>query len=268
MKSQGSFGYYGGKSSQLKQILPLLPYRKKFMEPFCGSASVTLNRQPSNEEHINDKCDAVVSFFTAVRDHYNELIDVLSWSPRSETEFRECWNVSNDDDVVERARKFYIRVAQGRNGVYNESTSWKMSSNKYTNRKWLKDGWQQRFAYIRDRLQEVYIHNTDAIQLIELRDSKDMVIYCDPPYAHVTRQASQMYRHEMDNEDHIKLAKVLNQCESFVAVSGYRCDLYDELYSDWYRYDHGVLAISSPIEGRTKRIESLWTNQRPSGLMI
>ena len=244
----------------------MLPYRAKFMEPFCGSASVTLNRMPSNDEHINDKCDAVVAFFTAVRDYCDELVEALSWTPRSESEFRNCWNVSDSDDVIERARKFYVRVAQGRNAAYQESTSWKKSSNRYTNRKWLKNGWMDRFAYIRDRLQEVYIHNTDALKLIQLRDSPDMVIYCDPPYAHATRQATQMYRHEMNNDEHVKLAEILNQCESFVAVSGYRCELYDELYADWHRHDYNTLAISSEVRGRTKRVESLWTNQKPIGL--
>ena len=45
-----AFGWYGGKFSHLKWLLPLLPSCQHYCEPFGGSAAVLLNRDPSPAE--------------------------------------------------------------------------------------------------------------------------------------------------------------------------------------------------------------------------
>ena len=49
-----AFGWYGGKFSHLKWLLPLLPSCQHYCEPFGGSAAVLLNRAPSPVETYND----------------------------------------------------------------------------------------------------------------------------------------------------------------------------------------------------------------------
>jgi len=36
--------------------------------------------------------------------------------------------------------------------------------------------------------------------------------------------------------NHIRLAEVLNSVRGKVALSGYRCELYEELYKDWHMH--------------------------------
>jgi len=53
-----------------------------------------------------------------------------------------------------------------------------------------------------------------------------------------------------------------------VMLSGYRCDLYDELYADWQRIDRKVVA-----DGARPRTECLWFNaaaweRRPQSRMF
>lgn len=48
-----AFGWYGGKYSHLDWLLPLLPKTTHFCEPFGGSASVLINREPSPVETYN-----------------------------------------------------------------------------------------------------------------------------------------------------------------------------------------------------------------------
>ena len=50
-----AFGYYGGKYSHLRWLLPLLPKTRAYCEPFGGSAAVLLNREPSPVETFNDR---------------------------------------------------------------------------------------------------------------------------------------------------------------------------------------------------------------------
>jgi DNA adenine methylase len=59
------------------------------------------------------------------------------------------------------------------------------------------------------------------------------------------------------DEEHIKLHRVLSQVKGKVAISGYHCDLMDELYQDWYIHEEGTKKAHSI---KTERAEVLWTN--------
>src|SRR5262245_50957112 len=85
------------------------------------------------------------------------------------------------------------------------------------------------------RIRRVEILGRPALEAIRKFDHKDCLIYCDPPYVHGTREANSrdVYHVEMSDEDHVRLAEVLNRCQSRVVVSGYPSDLYAGLYAGW-----------------------------------
>jgi DNA adenine methylase len=83
------------------------------------------------------------------------------------------------------------------------------------------------------------------------------LFYCDPPYPHESRGDSKAYRYEMTDEEHIELAKMLHNVKGRVALSGYRCDLLDELYGNWNVYEASSKKVHSV---KTERTEVLWTN--------
>ena len=56
-----------------------------------------------------------------------------------------------------------------------------------------------------------------------------------PPYAHDSRADINAYKYEMIDIEHINLADVLKRVKGKVAISGYRGDLYDQLFKDWNR---------------------------------
>jgi DNA adenine methylase len=62
--------------------------------------------------------------------------------------------------------------------------------------------------------------------------------------------------HEMTTEDHRDIAACLWRLRGMVIVSGYACDLYDELFAGWTRIDRKHLA-----DGARPRVESLWFNR-------
>jgi len=110
---------------------------------------------------------------------------------------------------------------------------------------------------IAERLLRVQIENRPAIEAIRLYDSKDTLFYCDPPYLHGTRGDSKAYLFEMTDHEHATLAKALEGVQGKAAVSGYRCDLMDEFYKGWRRFD----APSKQCHSIKKsRCESLWMN--------
>jgi len=103
--------WYGGKLSHLDWLLPLLPACDHYCEPYCGGASVLLNREPSPVETINDLDGEIVCFFRVLRDQPEELIRRLLLTPYSREEY--CVSVYADRmglSDVERARRFFVRA--------------------------------------------------------------------------------------------------------------------------------------------------------------
>ena len=59
--------------------------------------------------------------------------------------------------------------------------------------------------------------------------------YADPPYVRSTRKDPQRYRYRYDYEDqdHVELLEILKSLPCQVMISGYGCELYDDLLSGW-----------------------------------
>lgn len=114
------------------------------------------------------------------------------------------------------------------------------------------------FEYLADRFRRVQIENREAIEVVEMYDADNALIYCDPPYPHSSRSdgAKNAYRFEMSDKDHIELSEILKGCDGKVAISSYRCELTEELYREWNRIDINKRSHTS----KDYREESLWLN--------
>jgi DNA adenine methylase len=258
------FGWYGGKFSHLDWLLPLLPKTHHYCEPFGGSAAVLLNREPSPIETYNDIDGDVVNFFRVLRDRGDDLIRAIALTPFSREEFYQAIN-GNTKRIsdLERARRFYIRARQARTGLAQTATLGRWANCKNTSRagmsgvvsRWL--GGVEALSEIAERLLRVQIENRPAVDVIRLYDSPQTLFYCDPPYLHETRGDAKAYGFEMDVNAHEELAKVLNSVRGKVAISGYRCDLMDEWYRGWRRFDAEQKQCHSI---KKPRRECLWMN--------
>lgn len=108
------------------------------------------------------------------------------------------------------------------------------------------------------------IEQRDAIEVMQLHDGPETLHYVDPPYVHSTRSAKKRgtvtrkaYKHEMHDQQHRDLAAALGKLRGMVVLSGYRCELYDELFSGWQRIDAAAHA-----DGARDRVESLWLSRQ------
>lgn len=261
-----AFGWYGGKFSHLEWLLPLLPPTYHYCEPFGGSAAVLLNRIPAPVETYNDLDGEVANFFRVLRDAPDELIRRIALTPFSREELRLACSAEKSNDPIERARRFYVRARQTRTGLAQTATPGRWAYCVGTSRagvagavsRWF--GGVEALFHIADRLLGVQIESLDALEVIRKYDSPDTLFYCDPPYVHGARGDVHAYAYEMSDADHRRLAELLHTVQGKVALSGYRCELMDSLYLDWYRTDappricHSVKQI---------RQEVLWTNYDP-----
>jgi DNA adenine methylase len=121
--------------------------------------------------------------------------------------------------------------------------------------RWL--GGVEALPEIAERLLRVQIENRPALEVVKLYDAEDTLFYCDPPYAHDSRGDSKAYAFEMSDAEHARLAKALRAIEGKAAVSGYRGDLYDDLFKDWRRFDAPSKRCHSV---KQLRQECLWMN--------
>jgi DNA adenine methylase len=259
-----AFGWYGGKFNHLDWLLPLLPDCHHYCEPFAGSAAVLLNRQPSPVETYNDLDGEVVNFFRVLRDQKEDLLQAIGLTPFSREEFYLALStngraVSN----LERARRFFVRARQARTGLAQTASLGRWANCKNTSRagmsgvvsRWL--GSVDALPDIALRLLRVQIENRPAVETINLYDSPGTLFYCDPPYVHSSRGDAKAYSFEMADAEHLELFKALDRCKGKVAVSGYRCDLMNELYKKWRRVDSPPKQCHSIKKLRT---EALWMN--------
>jgi len=260
------FGWYGGKFSHLKWLLPLLPYTNHYVEPFAGSAAVLLNREPSPVETYNDIDGEVANFFRVLRDQQEALIEAIALTPFSREEFAIAINEPmNNISSLERARRFFVRARQVRTGLAQTASIGRWAYCKNTSRngmagavsRWL--GSVDGLPKIAERLLRVQIENRPAIEVIKRYDSPETLFYCDPPYPHESR-GGVAYGFEMTNSDHEELARVLRSVKGKVALSGYRCSLLDELYEGWNCLEAPEKQAHSC---KKPRKEVLWTNYPP-----
>lgn len=259
-----AFGWYGGKFSHLDWLMPLLPDCHHYCEPFAGSAAVLLNRPPSPVETYNDLDGEVVNFFRVLRDDGDALIRGIGLTPFSREEFyHACEPLPPAASDLERARRFFIRARQVRTGLAQKASLGRWANCKNTSRagmsgvvsRWL--GSIEQLPQIAERLLRVQIENRPALEVIDLYDDAGTLFYCDPPYVHESRGDSKAYGFELSDNEHRMLAARVRRAKGKVAVSGYRCDLYDELFRGWKRHDAPLKACHSV---KKLRQESLWTN--------
>lgn len=260
-----AFGWYGGKFSHLSWLLPLLPKCHHYCEPFAGSAAVLLNREPSPVETYNDVDGEVANFFRVLRDNKDALIESIGLTPfsREEFYFSVSKNPARVKDQVERARLFYVRARQARTGLAQTASLGRWANCKNTSRagmsgvvsRWL--GAVEDLPHIAMRLLRVQIENRPATEIVRLYDDHDTLFYCDPPYVHDSRGDTKAYGYEMADDEHRDLAYALRRCKGMIAISGYRCDLMDQLYAGWKCIEAPAKMCHSVKKRRT---EALWVN--------
>ncbi len=249
--------YHGGKWRLASWILAHFPRHTVYVEPFGGGASLLLQKQRSHAEVYNDLDGEVVNLFRVARDRGDELVRAIELTPFARVELKEAYTPAACP--LEQARRTVVRAFMGFGsaGASGQVTGFRANSTRsYTTPAHDWRNWPESLRLVIERLRGVVIENRDAQDCMQAHDAPSTLHYVDPPYVHSTRgirQRAKSYRHELTDDDHRALAGALGQLQGMVIVSGYRCDLYDELYGGWQRVDKAAMA-----DGARARVESLW----------
>lgn len=260
--------YFGSKQRIADWIVDLLPDHEHYVEPYAGGLSVLLAKRPSRMETVNDLDGELMTFWRVLRERPEDLVRVCELTPHSRAELTAAWEPTTDD--VERARRVWIRLSQGRGGMMRR-TGWRhytASSGSSIGMPGYLDAYRDRLLPAAERITAVSLECLPALTLIgKYGAASDVLLYVDPPYLGSTRgDANSRYGVEMRTEaEHRELAAALADCRAAVVLSGYDSPLYDELYEGWHRHAQGSMTGNG--NGDKARTEVLWSN-RPLGRQL
>ena len=258
-----AFIYFGGKFTWIEHLYAHFPPGfTHLVDLFAGSMAVSLNYKGRCIKTANEINTDITNFFEVLRNDEEILTRLLLLTPISETEYNNCWEMS--DDKIEQARRFYVRVRQSFFGLgaQRKNKGWHMAK-LHVNAQGGEtvSRWNNAIAKLHDVAEvlrtEFQIMNRNYTECIDMIDNPNAFFYCDPPYPLESRKSSNDYKFEFTNEDHRELASQLHSIEGKAMISGYDCPLMNELYGDWCK-------IKFPVKKnniRSSKVqEVIWCN--------
>ena len=267
LKTFGGKGAFNGKLA--KWIISLMPEHTHYMEPYFGGGSVLLEKDPEGvSEVVNDINGKLMNFWRVLKydTYFRYFCQCVEATPFSQAEWENACGTSEAGNIHDAAR-FFIRCRQSRAGQMKEfATLSRNRTRRGMNEQasaWLNaiDG----LPAVHARLKRVVILNDDALNVIRKQDGDKTLFYCDPPYLHETRMATDVYEHEMTDDQHVALLECLATIKGKFLLSGYRNGFYDE-WTDAYSWHRRDFEIANNASGKKKKptmTECVWTNYQP-----
>lgn len=251
--------YYGGKVFLVPYLLKLIPKHVTYCEVFGGAGNLLFAKMSSKVEILNDVDLLVVNLYRVLRDpeKFERLRRLLEFTPYSREEYYSCFKKLSEgiEDEVEKARCFYVCLAQTYSGMFGKG--WCVG--KVSNRAVYYFNHVDYLPYFHTRIRNVQIENLDFEKCIECYDSKDTFFYLDPPYLPETRRSNGDYRFEMGVDDHERLLDRVLKSKGKFLISGYDNKLYNERLKGWNKKQWQVACHLVKCKG-DKRVETVWFN--------
>ena len=244
-----------------------------YVEPFAGSLGILLRRPPAAMELVNDLDGRIVNLWRVWRDHPDEWLRRLSFTPHSKAEYYRCHEVNQHPlDITTRADidlavATYVVIAQGMGRI--GKLGWlkavaTISSPPRRVSVWPSEPTYDRIIAIGTRIRDVQLDCDDALKIISRSDTGTLV-YCDPPYVMSSRNHNDtMYGNEPNDDWHREFLATCKASPAKIAISGYPTELYEGELADWQRFAFSALKHS---QGRHRQggsldeaAEVLWMN--------
>ena len=231
--ARAPFGYYGAKQRIARQIIDLLPPHNAWVEGFCGSAALTMSKEPAPIEVINDRDDRIVNVFKQLRNNSKALCRAIALTPYAYKEFEIARSQEKNIDPLEKARRFLVATMMTVNGTVGGSGAGFSFSQSYAreNREARVNRWYnlpERLEQVVERLRNVRVEKRDTRELVEMfADRPATLIYLDPPYF-IKRE----HGYGIDAKDrafHVELLEICAKARCMLLISGYKTHLYDTM---------------------------------------
>lgn len=182
-KKTTPISYYGGKQKLVSKIVPAIAPHHLYCEPFCGGAAIFFSKPKSDVEVINDTNRELINFYRVVQQDFVSLEKEVQITLHSRDQHRKASVIYNNPDMfneIKRAWAVWALSTQSFSAIIDGT--WGYDIKKDTTSKKIKnkrEGFTYEYAV---RLADVQIECTDALRIINSRDTDTTFFYCDPPY--------------------------------------------------------------------------------------
>lgn len=253
--------YYGGKQSMLKEILPIIPSHRIYVEPFFGGGAVFWAKPPSKTEIINDVNGNITNFYEVLKHDFFRLREKIEITLHSRDVYKKALVIYSmphlfAEDRTIRAWAFWVVTNQG---FAAKIGTWGYDRDKRATHIANKvDAFKEELS---DRLRYTQIENNDAVQVIKSRDTPETFIYADPPYI----DTDQGHYGGYTAEHFQKLLDTLAQVQGKFILSSYPSEQLDDAIHQHGWHTKHVSKNLTASNGRTnakrkKKVEVLTAN--------
>lgn len=253
--------YYGGKQSMLREILPIIPEHRIYIEPFFGGGAVFWAKPPSRTEIINDVNGNITNFYEVLKHDFFKLREKIEQTLHSRDTYKKAliiyqmpWLFQEDRTV--RAWAFWVVTNQG---FAAKIGTWGYDRDKRAIS--IARKVEMFKEELSDRLRNTQIENNHAPKVIQSRDAVDAFTYADPPYIDTNQGHYGGYTEEHFRE----LLETLSQMEGKFLLSSYPGSLLDEYTQRFNWHSRGIKKQLSAGNGASadrskKKVEMLTAN--------
>jgi len=256
--------YFGGKSGIMtKNIINMFPTnRKVFVDVFGGSGVILMN-QKSKVEIYNDIFQNIYSLYKVISDKklYKEFqlkCELSIYSEQLRKEYKQL--LKTKLSLIDRAFYYFYVNRTSHNGHGGFAIDHKIRAKRS---KSIQDYLStiEKLPTLHERLKNVIVRNTDALELIEKENNPNTLLYLDPPYHHSTRSKAR-YEVDFTDEQHERLIDLCLTSKSKILLSGYDNFLYDKLIkAGWNKKQFKINTVNFDNTPKTK-IETIWYNYK------
>lgn len=216
--------YYGGKQKLVPTILELIPIHTLYCEPFSGGAAVFFAKDPAKVEVLNDTNRELINFYRILQQDPDNLEQEIKKTLYSRATFNDAWAIYNYPHLftdLKRAWALWVLSMQGFSGQLSPTWGYDKLNNSPVKR---LNNRREDLLQVAKRLSNAQIECTDAIRIIESRDSENAFFYVDPPYFN-----SDCGHYDGYTEDDFReLLQTLAQIGGKFLLSSYPSDVLEE----------------------------------------
>lgn len=173
----------------------------------------------------------MINFYRVCKTRFHELQSLVRVTLHSRDQHDDAWVIYNKPhlhDEVRRAWAVWVLSQQSFCSQLDGSWGYEKTDNSYTSK--ISNKREQFTEGYAIRLQNVQIESSDALYIIQSRDTTNSFFYCDPPYYNSNCGHYDGYSYQ----DFENLLEVLTKIKGKFLLSSYPSDILKK-----YRKQHG-----------------------------
>lgn len=223
--------YPGGKAKAIRFIRPFWEQVKhlEYREPFVGGGSVFLSKPKVSSNWLNDKDKDLIAFYKTLKDSEQrvELVEKLLKLKVTRDTYDDFYYSKPTGDFDKALRYYFLNRCSfsgiTRWNAYIGDVRYNISRSAHL------------FEEIGSKLQRVKLTSKDFEEIIAAPSNRSTFMFVDPPYAESRQVAA--YNVTFVKEDHLRLAKLLEDSQHKFLLTYDDCKFVRKLYSWAYLYD-------------------------------